>query len=33
MAGRGTLKTGNLTVFHSGGTGKQLDVGFTINRK
>jgi len=31
--GEGSLKTGNWTVFHSGGTGHQLGVGFTVNNK
>jgi hypothetical protein len=31
--GEGSLKTGNWTVFHSGGTGYQLVVGFIANDK
>jgi len=29
----GNLKTGNWTVFHSGGTGHQLGFGFNVNDK
>jgi len=29
----GSLKIGNWTVLHSGGTGHQLSVGFIVNNK